>query len=118
MAVGPSKIYNAVSIANNANADSTYINCAGSEFVALFITADHALTVKVYGSPESGLMDGADPADWFALGSSIAVSANTPIMQVLTVGGASSLKLNAANASGATAVVTAWAKPSVNLIGR
>ena len=118
MAVGPAKVYNAVSIANSANADSTYINVAGSEFVALFLTADHALTVKVYGSPESGLMDGADPADWFKLGNDIAVAANTPTVTVLTVGGISSFKLNAANASGSTAIISGWAKPSTSLIGR
>lgn len=119
MALSGSLIFN-TTLATGANADSSDVNIAGAASVMLFITSDKALTVVAKVSPLSSLMDATPPAagDFYPLGNSIAVAANTPMAQQLSVGGAATLRLNFANASGTTATIKAYARPSVSQIGR
>lgn len=119
MALSGALIYN-TTLATGNNADSSDVNVGGASHCMLFITSDKALTVTVKVSPLSAAYDATAPqaTDYYPLGSTIAVSANTPVAQQVAIGGASTLRLNFANASGTTATIKAYARPSVDLIGR
>lgn len=119
MAAAGAKVFDGT-LATGNNVDTAEFNLGGSEFCALFITSDKALTGKFYVSPLSKAMDAVAPTsnDYYKLGSDIAIAASTPLATIITVGGAATGKLNLANAAGTTATIKVWARPSVSLIGR
>ncbi|HEX5498085.1 MAG TPA: hypothetical protein VFX03_02620 [Thermomicrobiales bacterium] len=101
-------------IADSANSDSSVVDLANGESLAVFVKSDKALTGTLYVTPSRPIDDGfsAATADWYKVGDDIAIAANTPNFSVVAITGAGAAKINLANAAGATATATAILRPS------
>ena len=81
----------------------------GAQWLMIYVKSDKALTGQVKISPLSP-KDTTQPAaaDFFNLGGTFSVVANTPYVGQVNVAGADAVVVNLANAAGSTATIDCW----------